>query len=103
MNDTKQEWVELNNFYKGLSLKFGITENSVYDIISDENSKKEIYNILNETEKLLVLARSLTANMYEIIDNSIISSNLTQSQLDLIRLTNSNYQDNIEKMLLSVE
>jgi len=41
--------------------------------------------------------------MYEIIDNSIISSNLTQSQLDLIRLTNSNYQDNIEKMLLSVE
>lgn len=103
LNIAKQQWLEFNNGYKELSTKLEIAENNINDIISNNDKKKEIYNILKETENLLILARKLTANMYSIIDNSIVSSKLSQSQLNTMKSTTITYQNNIEKMLISVK
>ena len=73
------------------------------DITQDEKLKQRVYDMLKRTEKLFVWFRWLADDVYTAIDSSVPSPYFPQTMIDQLKQQAVNFQNMIEKTLLTAE
>jgi len=104
--EIKNDWRDLNNKYKNWITE---TNNLLEDINNsesvenDENLKQRIYENLQKTKDLLILSRTLSAKVFDAIDNSVANTRLPQSMINQLKQQTTTFQSNIESTLLTAQ
>ena len=73
------------------------------NITKDEKLKQRVYDMLQKSEKLFVSLRWLADDVYKAIDSSVSSPTFPQTMIDNLKQQTVNFQNMIEKTLLTAE
>ncbi len=98
-NRVKEEWFKLRDEYNTLTKKIIKCKSKDLTNLSDED-KQFVYNTLLETEKFLNKVRAYLSNVYSVVDASVSSVVLPQSQIDWWKQQINQMKQQVEQMLL---
>lgn len=104
LNKTIALWRDLHQRYTTLSpLLDTLSHGTLSNPVSDQE-KKQITNLLHDTEKFLTDTRILLQGVYKTLDTSVEDSRvLPRTKINELKQYVTIYQSNLEKVLLSVE